>query len=164
MHQPLTTAGPHGGHYTWKQHLFPLTDFWPNAWIPLPVLGSAYPLSRQLGVTSTDLAHADYERLIAKMIVTQSSSSPTVLVAGHDHSLQIHRERPSRIHVVSGAGSASKVTRVERVDGALMAIAVPGYVRLDEYDDGWLRLTVVAIQEDARPREIFQTCTRRARP
>ena len=41
QHHPLITAGPHGGHYTWKQHVFPLMDFWPNAWIPLPIIGSS---------------------------------------------------------------------------------------------------------------------------
>jgi hypothetical protein len=158
MHHPLVTAGPHGGHFTWKQHLFPLTDFWANAWIPLPVLGSVYPLSRQWGVTNTDLANRDYQRLVQKLIDAQSARAPLMWIAGHEHSLQIHRNEQGRIQIVSGAGSVSKVNRVEATDTALMAIAAPGYVRLDEYEDRSIRLTVVAIGKDDDPREIYQTC------
>ncbi len=159
MHHPLVTAGPHGGNFTWKQHVFPLTDFWPHAWIPLPGVGSLYPLSRQWGVTNTDLSNKDYQRLVEKLIAAQTFHSPAILAAGHEHSLQIHRNQQDRIQVVSGAGSVSKVDRVEAMDSLLMAIAAPGYVRLDEYDDRSLRLTMVALQDDDRPREIFQTCT-----
>jgi hypothetical protein len=159
MHHPLVTAGPHGGHYSWKQHIFPLTDFWPNAWIPMPVIGTVYPLARKWGVTNTDLSSKGYREVIAKLTAAQTPTSPRLLAAGHEHSLQIHRMAQGRMQIVSGAGSVSKVNRVEDVDDLLMAVAAPGYVRVDEYDDGSLRLTMIALQEDETPREIFQTCS-----
>ena len=56
---PLATGGSHGGHFTWKQHLFPLREFSRGLWIPLPVIGSAYPVSRQRGISSQDMSSAE---------------------------------------------------------------------------------------------------------
>lgn len=113
MHHPLLTAGPHGGHYTWKQHIFPLTDFWPWAWLPLPVIGSAYPLSRQLGVTGTDVSSERYKRDIRGVYRAATPWAPGVFIAGHEHSLQLHRDYTGAYYIMSGAGSANKVDRVE---------------------------------------------------
>jgi hypothetical protein len=158
MHHPLRTAGPHGGHYTWKQHIFPLTDFWPNAWVPLPVIGSAYPISRQLGVTNTDLSHKSYRRMVKFLLGLEGPDAPALWTAGHEHSLQVHRDKKGSLHAVSGAGSVVKVDRVEDMEGLLMGVAAPGYMRLDEYGDQTLRLSVTALDEEQNPREIYQVC------
>jgi len=155
MHHPLRTAGPHGGHYTWKQHIFPLTDFWPNAWIPLPIIGSAYPISRQMGVTNTDLSHKSYRKMLEFMY---EADAPSLYAGGHEHSLQVHRDERGALHAVSGAGSAVKVDRVEDMVGLLMGAAAPGFMRLDEYGDGMLRLAVTALDEASAPRSIYQIC------
>ena len=47
-HHPLITYGEHGGVFTLSNHLFPLRDINPNLYIPLPVIGSFYPLYRKL--------------------------------------------------------------------------------------------------------------------
>jgi hypothetical protein len=158
MHHPLRSAGPHGGHYTWKQHIFPLTDFWPNAWIPLPIIGSAYPISRQMGVTNTDLSHKSYRRMVKFLLDSESPGTPALWAAGHEHSLQVHRDQMGDLHAVSGAASVDKVDRVEDMEGLLIGIAAPGYMRLDEYEDRMLRLGVTALDEDDQPRDIFQVC------
>ncbi len=158
MHHPLRSAGPHGGHYTWKQHIFPLTDFWPNAWIPLPIIGSAYPISRQMGVTNTDLSHKSYRRMVKFLLDSESPGTPALWAAGHEHSLQVHRDQKGDLHAVSGAASVDKVDRVEDMEGLLIGIAAPGYMRLDEYEDRMLRLGVTALDEDGQPRDIFQVC------
>ncbi|NBC05791.1 MAG: hypothetical protein GVY26_01200 [Bacteroidetes bacterium] len=36
LHHPPQTNGPHGGQFTLKQHLFPLTDLQPQLYLPLP--------------------------------------------------------------------------------------------------------------------------------
>ena len=158
MHHPLRSAGPHGGNYTWKQHIFPLTDFWPNAWIPLPVIGSIYPLSRQLGVTNTDLSHKSYRRMVEFLTSVEKPGTPALWAAGHEHSLQVHRDEKGDLHAVSGAASVDKVDRVEDVEGLLMGVAAPGYMRLDEYDDHTLRLSVTALDAEGRPSDIYQIC------
>ncbi len=156
MHHPLITAGPHGGHFTWKQHLFPLTDFWPWAWIPLPVIGSAYPLSRQFGVTGTDATSRVYRRSIARIYRATRPLVPTVFVGGHEHSLQVHRDVLGAYYLVSGAGS--KTDRVERTETAMLAEASKGYMRIDLHGDGALGVTVLALRDGKNAKPIFRHC------
>jgi len=156
-HHPLITAGPHGGHYTWKQHIFPLTDFWPWAWFPLPIIGSAYPLSRQLGVTDTDVVNEYYLSYITAVYRAATPRAPVLVAAGHEHSLQVHRDSVGMFYAVSGAGSAKKVNRVAPMDSLLMAEAKPGYMRLDVHAKGALELEVIAVEHEGT-RSAFQGC------
>src|SRR3990172_9120899 len=50
--------GSHGGHFGWKDHVFPLRAKKRWLWLPLPGLGSAYPLARQAGISNQELAGA----------------------------------------------------------------------------------------------------------
>jgi hypothetical protein len=156
-HHPLITAGPHGGHFTWKQHLFPLTDFWPWAWLPLPIIGSAYPLSRQLGVTGTDVANEDYTIYLNAVYTAATPRAPVLVAAGHEHSLQVHRDAVGIFYAVSGAGSTKKVDRVEPMETLLMSEAKPGYMRLDVHRNGSLELDVIGVERSG-PRSLFQAC------
>jgi hypothetical protein len=172
LHHPLITAGPHGGHYTWKQHLFPLTDFWSWAWFPLPIIGSAYPISRQLGVTGTDVTSDDYSRDIAAIYRATRPRVPAFFVGGHEHSLQVHRDVIGAYYLVSGAGSVSKIDRVEdeRLDTVMVAAARPGYMRLDVQADASLELTVTAVDRKGQTETLMRHClangppTPRSRP
>jgi hypothetical protein len=53
-HHPLRSGGPHGGRFGLKQHLFPLTEVGGPLWLPLPIIGSLYPLARSSGVSPQD--------------------------------------------------------------------------------------------------------------
>ena len=154
-HYPIVTAGPHGGHFTWKQHVFPLTDFWPWAWIPLPIIGSAYPLSRQMGVTGTDVSSVQYERFLRAFWRTSDLGSPMLIAGGHEHSLQVHRDITGVYYLVSGAGSAYKVDRIEEQETMLMGVAKPGYMRLDAMAGGALELSVIALEANE---PIYRQC------
>ena len=162
MHHPLITAGPHGGHFTWKQHIFPLTDFWPWAWIPLPVIGSAYPLSRQLGITGTDATSRVYRRTAARIFRATRPLVPTIFAGGHEHSLQVHRDSLGAYYLVSGAGS--KRDRVEPTETAMLAEASKGYMRLDLHGDGALGVTVFALRDRKNAEPIFRHCLARRPP
>jgi len=48
MHHPIHTEGHHGGYFSIKEHLFPLTELNSKLWLPLPVLGSVYPTYRRV--------------------------------------------------------------------------------------------------------------------
>jgi hypothetical protein len=158
LHHPLITAGPHGGHFGWKQHLFPLTDFWPWAWFPLPVVGSAYPLSRQLGITGTDATSESYGRYVQSIFRAARPLVPLIYAGGHEHSLQVHRDILGAYYLVSGAGSARYVDRVWPDMGTMMmASARPGYMRLDATEDGSHDLTVLAIDGE-RSKPIYRHC------
>jgi hypothetical protein len=158
-HNPVITAGPHGGHFTWKEHVFPLRDvFGPNWWIPLPVIGSIYPLARLLGVTSVDVSSEIYQQYIRAIDRASRPRVPMLLAAGHEHSLQVHRDPVGTFYVVSGAGSPSKVDRVRKTDTLLMGLAEPGYMRLDLHENGSLALTVFALHDGEKRRPVYEAC------
>jgi hypothetical protein len=157
-HPPMYTTGPHGGYFPWREHVFPLRVFDRNLWIPLPILGSVFPLARWLGVTDTDQMSARYQDFIERAKSVFAPGHPTLVAAGHEHSLQVHVDPTGVFHAVSGAGSASKVDYVGEMKSDLMSLAAPGYMRLDAHGDGTLRLNVLALADDRAARLVFSTC------
>jgi len=156
LHHPLITAGAHGGHFTWKQHVFPLTDFVPWLWLPLPVVGSVYPLSRQLGVTGTDATSQQYDRWIRGVYRATRPRVPILFAGGHEHSLQVHRDAVGTYYVVSGSGS--KLSRVEPLETAMFSLSAPGYMRIDSHTDGALGLNVFALLDGEQRERVFHHC------
>jgi hypothetical protein len=157
-HAPLLTSGPHGGYFRWQEHLFPLRVFHPDLWIPLPIVGSLFPIARRLGVTDTDQMSPRYERYIAGAKRVFAPEHPTLVASGHEHSLQIHVDPTGVFHAVSGAGSTRKVDYVRDMKSDLMALAAPGYMRLDVYADTTLRLNVYAVGAAGESVLEFSTC------
>jgi len=157
-HPPMITAGPHGGYLPWREHLFPLRVFNQNLWIPLPIIGSIFPLARKLGVTEADLSSPRYRDYARQTLKAMEPGYPALVIGGHEHSLQIHIGPSGVFHAVSGAGSSGKVDFVRDLDSELMALAAPGFMRLDVYEDRRLRLNVIAIDDDDVPHRVFSTC------
>ncbi len=83
---------------------------------------------------------------------------PALVVGGHEHSLQIHVGPLGVFHAVSGAGSTAKIDYVRDMNSELMAVAAPGFMRLDLHEDMRLRLDVIAIDSDDEPHRVFSTC------
>lgn len=110
MHHPFHSNSIHGGYYTWKQHLFPLTDAEPNLYIPLPVIGSIYPISRQWFGNIQDLRHPQYKNLIEKIEAVTKAHPNVIQAAGHDHTLQLQK-KDSSYYIVSASGSKSNRVR-----------------------------------------------------
>ena len=48
MHHPLESRGPHGGYFSFRDHVFPLTKLVDWLYLPLPIIGSFYPWYRQI--------------------------------------------------------------------------------------------------------------------
>ncbi len=110
-HHTLKSYGIHGGYFRLKQNIFPLTDMKPNLWIPLPVIGSLYPIVRGIFGTPEDLHYPAYANMINNIENIAKSHHNVIFVAGHEHTLQLI-EDSSHYYIVSGAGS--KNTRVSR--------------------------------------------------
>jgi hypothetical protein len=157
-HAPLLTSGPHGGYFPWREHVFPLRVFQRDLWIPLPLIGSIFPIARMLGVTDVDVMGPRYRRYIEGTKRALRPGHPALVAAGHEHSLQVHIDPTGVYHAVSGAGSISKVDYVRRMRSDLMSLAAPGYMRLDSYPDGSMRLLVFALDDDLERRSVFNTC------
>jgi hypothetical protein len=55
-HHPLRSGGEHGGSFTLGDYIFPLRNVESWMWIPLPIIGSLYPLARKNGVSNQDIS------------------------------------------------------------------------------------------------------------
>jgi hypothetical protein len=106
MHHTLKSYGIHGGYFKLKQHIFPFTDAVRNLYIPLPVLGSIYPITRSVFGTSEDLAHPYYASMIADLEEVIRQHQNIINVAGHEHTLQLLKDS-GYYYIVSGTGSKS---------------------------------------------------------
>lgn len=156
-HHPLVTGGTHGGHFTLRQHLFPLTDQYSWAWIPLPIIGSLYPLARSLGISDQDLSGGPYKEMITAFTDAFREHPPLVYAAGHEHALQVIADDAPHYHVVSGAGYYHHTSPVKYIAGTLFAKAEAGYVKLEFQRDGRVRLGVIVANGDGTRYEAYAT-------
>lgn len=131
-HHPLITYGEHGGVYGWKDHIFPLTELNPKLYIPLPGIGSIYPIYRSVFGSIQDLPHAEYKRLVADMMPILERYPGVIYASGHDHSLQ-YIEKDNVHYIVSGGGA--KHGNVKKKKHSLYAASDYGYVRLSVSPD-----------------------------
>ena len=143
-HHPLATHGRHGGFFEWQAHLFPLTHVAKWLWIPLPGVGSLYPLFRwHVRRSDQDLIGGLNRRMRASLETALSSRSgtggPLIYAAGHDHNLQILEGDVADYLVVSGLGSSSMANSVGHGSATLFAHEHPGFMAVDFTDEGiWL--------------------------
>ncbi len=106
-HHPMRTYGTHGGYYSIKQHIFPLTEKWKNLYLPLPFVGSLYPILRSTVLqTPEDKPHPLYTDLVDEVTALFKSFPNIIYVAGHDHGLQLIQDQDIT-QVVSGSGAKS---------------------------------------------------------
>lgn len=146
-HHPLASSGPHGGRFGWQDHIFPLRALADWAWIPLPVIGSIYPIARISGISGQDISSRENQALRASILEAFAREPPLVYVAGHEHGLEVHRGPGARFTLVSGAGSSGKISRLYPREGTLFATPTPGFMRVDVYRDGRVYLTAINVDE-----------------
>ncbi|MEQ8471488.1 MAG: metallophosphoesterase [Marinoscillum sp.] len=113
-HHPLYSFGPHGSKYTLRQHLFPLTDANRKLWIPLPVIGSIYPVFRSVFGSRQDISNPRYKLIRNTLVKSLQQVDDLVWVSGHEHSLQ-YIPKDSLHFVVSGSGSKTSVVRTRNL-------------------------------------------------
>jgi predicted MPP superfamily phosphohydrolase len=145
-HHPLSTHGPHGGYFTWQDHIFPLTNLNEYLWLPLPIIGSLYPLIRGSGVSSQDLASDNYQNFIMKVETILSKYSGIVYASGHEHALQILEGVNDNLYVVSGAGIWGHFEKaLEEGDDTIFAGRFEGFVTLNFLMDERIQLNVIKV-------------------
>ena len=128
VHHTFRSYGIHGGYFTIKQHIFPLTDVKPKLYIPLPIIGSIYPITRGIFGTTEDMSHPLYTEMISDIEKIIKTHQNVIYVAGHEHTLQLIKDS-GYYYIVSGA--ASKSTRVSKGKNSLFASDKKGFVTLD---------------------------------
>ena len=135
-HHPMYTYGIHGGVFGIKDHLFPLTasGSLKNAYVPLPGLGSIYPLYRKWFGNIQDNTHPVYKQFRNGMVSLMSKHPDIIHAGGHEHALE-HIEKEGMNFIVSGAGAKNNA-RVKKMGDALFASNTMGFARVDYYADG----------------------------
>lgn len=137
-HHPIYTKGMHGGVATWKDHIFPLTKVSPNLYIPLPIIGSLFPIYRQTLGSLQDQANLQHKAMIRTINDLLIKHKNLVHVSGHEHALQ-YLAKDNVNYIVSGAGSKQNTT-VKLKEPSLFAGNYYGYGFVDYYENGevWL--------------------------
>ena len=156
-HHPLVSGGVHGGHFGWKDHLFPLRNIEPWLWIPLPLIGSLYPAIRSRGVSRQDMGSRAYQRLIRAFRGAFADAPPALYAAGHEHNLQVIRGRAVPLELVSGGGIYGHSGRAATIRGSLLARKASGFARLDVPRIGPARLAVLEVDRAGHSDEVFST-------
>jgi hypothetical protein len=138
-HHPMYSLAYHGGSFSIKQHLFPLTELNKKLYIPIPVAGSLYPFYRKYIGAREDMSHPKYGNMRKRLIAIFKKYDNLIYAAGHDHNLQ-YIQKEKQHYIVSGAGC--KVTYVQKGKGAQFTHAHKGFVRLNFHYNGdvWLEV------------------------
>ncbi|MFC1611932.1 metallophosphoesterase [Myxococcota bacterium] len=154
-HHPLVSGGPHGGHFGWLDHVFPLRHAASWLWIPLPLLGSIYPVSRMQGFTDQDVSGSRYQTMRQSLEQVFSEHAPLVYAAGHEHNLQVLTHPLVSYHLISGGGIHDQAMPAFDTDGTLLAVQESGFMRLEVLRDGRILLTVLVVEESGTTRPVF---------
>jgi hypothetical protein len=135
MHHPPYTYGPHGGKYTLKQWVFPLTqidgkDKW---YIPLPALGTIAGLFRGTIGSRQDMANKHYRDFRTAILSAAKKNGNFIIASGHEHALQFI-ENDGQEFIVSGSGS--KRSPVGMGKGTQFKTGELGYSTISFYEGG----------------------------
>ncbi|MCI0921260.1 metallophosphoesterase [Sphingobacterium rhinopitheci] len=104
-HHPMITYGEHSLAFDWRQHIFPLRKLNSKLYIPLPVVGSLYPLARSTFYSSAeDYPSKKYQELVHDISEARGNQPNVIYAAGHDHGLQFI-SKDDLVQIVSGSGS-----------------------------------------------------------
>lgn len=154
-HHPIESGGKHGATFGWKDHLFPLRGLAGWLWIPLPVVGSVYPLVKQLGVSRQDLTSGVYRELRDSLRAAFADAPPLAYAAGHEHNLQVIEREGLPYLLVSGSGIFGHVSTVYKIRGSRLARTASGYMRVEILRDGRARLSVVEVDADGQTTDVL---------
>lgn len=147
-HHPLNTFGKHGGQYSVKTHLFPLTEVNNYLYVPLPIIGSLFVLIKNMGISKQDISNPTYKKMVRSIESIIQNRSGIVYASGHDHALQVLRGVKDNLYLVSGAGIYDLVDDyVGAGDETLFADNVPGFFILDFLSDGRIRLSAIQVTD-----------------
>jgi hypothetical protein len=146
-HHPMRSNGVHGGLFGIKQHIFPFTDMKKNLYIPMPVLGSIYPIARGVFGTPQDLKHPDYANMIHDIQEVTKTHPNVIFAAGHEHNLQLLKDT-GYYYIVSGAGS--KTSRVNKSRRSLFVSANTGFATLEISKNKNVRASFYTVTDSLR--------------
>jgi len=151
-HHPLKTRGSHGGFFTAKEFIFPLTIVKSWLYLPVPLI---YPLLRYGVVRSDQDLHGSRNREMVRRIegILATAGSAPIAAAGHEHTLQVFDD-PDLPTWYLVSGSAAKLGPTGRNDDTIFKHAARGIMAIDFFTDGRVSVRVVEADENGS-RQVF---------
>jgi Calcineurin-like phosphoesterase len=146
-HHPFKSNGIHGGYFGVKQHLFPFTDINKKLFIPLPVIGSIYPIARSVFGTPQDLKHPNYVNMVADVQNVAKAHPHLIFVAGHEHTLQWIKDSTFNYFV---SGSGCKSSRVEDSKKSKFTSDELGFITLEISKNKMVRANIFEVTDSTR--------------
>ena len=145
MHHPLFSNGTYGGNYTLKEHIFPLTQFNKNLYLPLPVVGTVAALfKRSMGLPQT-LTNGKYKDMKSDILFGAKKNGNYIFVSAHETNLQYIAQEKQHF-IISGSGSTESPAQVG--NGGEFAYGRLGFSKLDFYEDGSAWVEFWAMTDD----------------
>jgi hypothetical protein len=147
-YHPFESDGVHSGTFGIKQHIFPLTDIRPlrNFYLPLPILGSVYPIARNAITTKQDMNNPAYYEMRESGIGSLTGirrafldHAHTIFISGQEHNLQLLKDG-QQYFLNSGTGSGGGRIR---------------QTRSTEYASNKAGFAVIEITEDKKAHSYF---------
>jgi len=132
-HHPMFSDGVHGGYFTLLDHLFPISIVHKWALLPLPIIGSIYPIARRFGGVSQDIFYPAYKSYIDNLLNIFDKYDNVVYAAGHEHNLQYFKHKNLH-HILSGSGC--KTQHLRSKGKALFSHKEKGYAKVNYYNTG----------------------------
>src|SRR5205085_417756 len=123
------------------------TDMVKNLYIPMPVIGSIYPIARGVFGTPQDLKHPDYTNMVHDIEEVTKTHPHVIFVAGHEHTLQLLKDT-SNYFIVSGAGS--KTSRVSKSKRSLFVAQKTGFATLEISKNKNVRASFYTVTDSLR--------------
>ena len=144
-HHPLVSNGRYAGFLPASDHLFPLRNIHPALVVPLPIVGSLYPLSvRYLGGDRQDLGNSRYQALRESLLPIFYQHQNLIYATGHENALQYFEDHTFEDfpQFFIGSGSGSRSAPVSRGRDAYFSYGGQGFSVLNYYEDGsiWMEM------------------------
>lgn len=155
MHHPLQSNGNRGGRFSVTQHLFPLTDLVPGAYLPLPIIGS---LARGVQTTAgsrRDLSNLLYKELVSDIERSVEDEDMVIFLGGHEHNMLYVEEE--NYHIVT-AGSGSERAPAGGGNEASFAYGAIGFGELSFHPSGKVFLSFYQVHENGQRERVFRRC------
>jgi len=150
MHHPLESRGPHGGYFSFQDHVFPLTKLVDWLYLPLPVIGSIYPWYRQVVGHPQDENGKMY-REMKESILEIALQQKIIFLSGHDHNLQYVKHEG---HDILVSGSGAKQNAIANGEDLIYGHKAGGFMALDFYKNGSIEMSAYEVEKGSNTPEL----------
>ncbi len=108
-HHPAINLGNNGGWFSLKQHIFPLTELNKNLYIPLPFIGTLYPIIRIAAGAKNDRSYPAYNKMRRDFVRTFMGYKNLVYASGLEKNFQYFKYS-GQDYIITNSSSETSFT------------------------------------------------------